>query len=186
MHIVLCDSGVVIIFRRKETEENAGMQIQNVLISFGVLIGTHFLALGDPLIQPLKLKSPLTTKLRGNVLSPYSANSKEELAKLLGPRQAEDIEKQMSFETHRVILFQWAGSGQDALVSTINDSVVTFHYTRGRTRDLRQHLKVFAIDREMTWTVRESDKIGLSIPQDGVVSGRSNFLCLTSNCFEFT
>ena len=176
----------MITFRRKETEENAGMQIQNVLLSFGVLIGTHVLASGDPLIEPLKLKSPLTTKLRGNVLSPYSANSKEELAKLLGPQQAEDIEKQMSFETHRVILFQWAGSGQDALVSTINDSVVTFHYTRGRTRDLRQHLKVFAIDREMTWTVRESDKIGLSIPQDGAVSGRSNFLCLTSNCFEFT
>lgn len=185
MHIVLCDSDVAKTFRPKVTVENTGMQIQNMLISFGLLIATHVLASGAPLIQPLKLKSPLTTKLQGNALSPYSANSKEELAKLLGPQQAEDIEKQMSFETHRVILFQWAGSGQDALVCTVNDSVVTFHYTRGRTRDFRQHLKAFAINREMTWTVRESDKIGLLIPQDGVVSGRSNFLCLTSNRFEF-
>ena len=67
------------------------MQIQNVLISFGVLIGTHVLASGAPLIQPLKLKSLLTTKVRGNVLSPYSANSKEELAKLLNPQQVEDV-----------------------------------------------------------------------------------------------
>ena len=79
-------------------------------------------------------------------------------------KRQEDVEKQMSFETHRVILFQWAGSGQDELVSTVNDGVVTFHYTRGRTRDLRQHLKAFAINRLMTWTVRESDKKGLSIP----------------------
>ena len=161
------------------------MQIQNILISFGVLFATYFLASGDPLIKPLKLKSPLTTNVRGNVLSPYSANSKEELAKLLGPQQAEDIEKQTSFETHRVILFQWAGSGQDVLVSTVNDGVVTFHYTRGKTRDLRQHLKAFAVNREMTWNVLESDKISLSIPKDEVVSGRSNFFCLTSNSLEF-
>ena len=84
-----------------------------------------------------------------------------------------------------MILFQWSGSGQDVLVSTVNDGVVTFHYTRGKTRDLRQHLKAFAVNREMTWNVLESDKISLSIPKDEVVSGRSNFFCLTSNSLEF-
>ena len=147
-------------FRQKETVENVIMQIQNVLISFVVLISAQVLASGDVLVQPLELKSPLITKTRGNVLSPYSANSTDEVATLLGFQQAEDIEKQMSFETHRVLLFQWAGSGQDTLVSTIRDGVVTFRYTRGRTRDLGQHLQAFSVDRQMAWEVTESDETG--------------------------
>ncbi len=155
------DSGVVRNFRQKETVENAIMQIQNVLISFGVLISAQVLASGDAMSQPLELKCPLITKARGNVLSPYTANSKDEVATLLGFQQAEEIEKQMSFETHRVLLFQWAGSGQDTLVSTVRDGVATFRYTRGRTRDLRQHVQAFAINRRMTWNVIESDMTGL-------------------------
>lgn len=136
------------------------MTIQKILIGFGVLISSQVLASGDKLVQPLELKSLLPTKSQENVLSPFAANSKVEAVKLLGLQQAEDIEKQMSFETHRVLLFQWAGSGQDTLVSTIRDGVVTFRYTRGRTRDLRQHLQAFSVDRQMAWEVIESDETG--------------------------
>ena len=137
------------------------MGIQSGVIGFGVMISSLVLASGDKPVQPLAVKGPLAIKIRGNVLMPYSADYKEEVAKLLGPKQAENIEKQMSFDTHRVLLFQWAGSGQDALVSTIHDGLVTFQYTRGRTRDLRQHLLAFSVDRKMVWEVTESGKTGL-------------------------
>jgi hypothetical protein len=143
------------IIRENESLENDGMGMQNGVIGFVVLISSLALASGDNLVEPLVVKNLPAIKIRGNVRVPYRADSKEEVAKLLGPQQAENIEKQMSFETHRVLLFQWAGSGQDALVSMVHDKVVTFRYTRGRTRDLRQHLQAFSVDRQMAWEVTE-------------------------------
>lgn len=140
-------------FRQKETVENVIMQIQNVLISFVVLTSAQVLASGDVPVQPLELKSPLITKTRGNVLSPYSANSKNEVVTLLGFQQAEDIEKQMSFETHRVLLFTWAGSGQDRLDFDLGDGKAIFRYVPGRTRDYRKHQKAFAVNKALTWEV---------------------------------
>ena len=137
------------------------MGIQSGVIGFGVMMSALALVSGDKLVQPLVVKSPLALKMHGNVYTPHSAKSKKEVTVLLGPQQAENIEQQMSFETHIVLLFQWAGSGQDTLVSTVDDAVVTFHYTRGRTRDLRQHLQAFAVDRQMAWEVTESTKTGL-------------------------
>jgi hypothetical protein len=82
---------------KKETLENDGMGIQNGVIGFGVMISLLVLASGDKQVQPLEVKGPLAIKIRGNVLVPYSADSKEEVAKLLGPQQAESVEKQISF-----------------------------------------------------------------------------------------
>ena len=129
------------------------MRIQNVLISFVVLITAQVLASGDVLVQPLELKSPLITKTRGNVLSPYSANSKDEVVTLLGFQQAEDIEKQMSFKTHRVLLFMWAGSGQDRLDFDLVNGKAIFRYVPGRTRDYRKHQKAFTVNKTLTWEV---------------------------------
>ena len=137
------------------------MGIQNGVIGFGVMMSALALVSGDKLVHPLVVKGPLALKMHGNVYTPHSAKSKKEATILLGPQQAENIQQQMNFETHIVLLFQWAGSGQDTLVSTVDDGVVTFHYTRGRTRDLRQHLQAFAVDRRMAWEVTESAKTGL-------------------------
>ena len=133
--------------------ENAGMTIQKILIGFGVLISSQVLASGDKLVQPLELKSLLTTKSQENVLSPFVANSKVEAVKLLGLQQAEDIEKQMSFKTHRVLLFMWAGSGQDRLDFDLVNGKAIFRYVPGRTRDYRKHQKAFAVNKTLTWEV---------------------------------
>ena len=137
------------------------MGIQNGVIGFGVMMSALALVSGDKLVQPLVVKGPLALEMHGNVYTPRSAKSKKEATILLGPQQTENIQQQMNFETHIVLLFQWAGSGQDTLVSTVDDAVVTFHYTRGRTRDLRQHLQAFAVDRRTVWEVTESAKTGL-------------------------
>ena len=129
------------------------MQIQNVLISFVVLTSAQVLASGDVPVQPLELKSLLTTESQENVLSPFAANSKVEAVKLLGLQQAEDIEKQMSFKTHRVLLFMWAGSGQDRLDFDLGDGKAIFRYVPGRTRDYRKHQKAFAVNKTLTWEV---------------------------------
>ena len=129
------------------------MQIQNVLISFVVLTSAQVLASGDVPVQPLELKSLLTTESQENVLSPFAANSKVEAVKLLGLQQAEDIEKQMSFKTHRVLLFMWAGSGQDRLDFDLVNGKAIFRYVPGRTRDYRKHQKAFAVNKALKWEV---------------------------------
>ena len=64
----------------------------------------------------------------------------------------------MQFETHGVLVFQWSGSGRDALaIKTVHDGVVTFQYTRGRTRDLRQHVQAFVLDKRIGWNVTDAD-----------------------------
>ena len=129
------------------------MGIQSGVIGFGVMISSLVFASGDKQVQPLAVKDPLAIKIRGNVLMPYSADSKEEVAKLLGPKQAENIEKQMSFKTHRVLLFMWAGSGQDRLDFDLVNGKAIFRYVPGRTRDYRKHQKAFAVNKTLTWEV---------------------------------
>ncbi len=129
------------------------MTMQKILIGFGVLISSQVLASGDKLVRPLELKSFLTTKAQENVFSPFAANSKAEVVKLLGLQQAEDIEEQMSFKTHRVLLFMWAGSGQDRLDFDLGEGKAIFRYVPGRTRDYRKHQKAFAVTKSLTWAV---------------------------------
>ena len=129
------------------------MTMQKILIGFGVLISSQVLASGDKLVRPLELKSFLTTKAQENVFSPFAANSKAEVVKLLGLQQAEDIEEQMSFKTHRVLLFMWAGSGQDRLDFDLGEGKAIFRYVPGRTRDYRKHQKAFAVTKSLTWKV---------------------------------
>ena len=59
----------------------------------------------------------------------------------------------MSFETHRVLLFTWAGSGQDRLDFDLGDGKAIFRYVPGRTRDYRKHQKAFAVNKALTWEV---------------------------------
>ena len=81
--------------------------------------------------------------------------AKEELAKLL---KAVDLKEQVVF------IFAWRGSGQDRMDYTIMKSLpiqVEFEYQPGRTRDLRPHTKVYAINHQVKWKgkpVREAAK----------------------------
>ena len=59
----------------------------------------------------------------------------------------------MSFETHRVLLFTWSGSGRDRLDFDLGDGKVIFRYVPGRTRDYRKHQKAFAVTKSLTWAV---------------------------------
>jgi hypothetical protein len=77
---------------------------------------------------------------------PYFAA--DELAKLT---------KQVDFTTQIVLVFAWQGSGQDKLDYTIAESYpeqIRFTYTPGRTRDLRQHAKIYTLRSNVTWSAK--------------------------------
>ena len=61
---------------------------------------------------------------------------------------------QVDFEKQLVLLFAWRGSGQDQLEYTVAESYpeqVTFRYVPGRTRDLRPHVSIYALRKNVTW-----------------------------------
>jgi hypothetical protein len=55
----------------------------------------------------------------------------------------------VDFAKEKVAVFAWAGSGQDKVAAgEVKDKTAVFTYTRGLTRDLRQHVKIFAVPKD--------------------------------------
>ena len=96
-------------------------------------------------------------KTRGSVEEPLFLNSNDDLDKLIQDKKlSKTYSKHVDWEKQVVLVFRWSGSGQDQLETrTKGEEPVTvqFVYRRGRTRDLRPHLKLFVIERGVQWIV---------------------------------
>jgi len=102
----------------------------------------------------LELVDPIRSVMHGNVRNPKRLQSMDECAGTLGQTATEAIFKQMDFETHDVLLFEWSGSGQDELsIRSQKGRYVVFEYKPGRTRDLRQHCQAYAIKKGMQYNI---------------------------------
>ncbi len=94
---------------------------------------------------------------KGRPQQPIVIKTKEELTTALGDKNAiETVLKEVDFAKEQLILFSWAGSGQDQITADdekSKDGEVMFRYKPGRTRDLRPHLRLFAIAKDAKWKV---------------------------------
>ncbi len=91
-------------------------------------------------------KKPLVLKSEKDAADHFSG---DELAKLT---------KQVDFGKQVVVIFVWRGSGQDRIDAVVAESYpeqVFFTYKPGRTRDLREHVRAFALRSNVTWSVRD-------------------------------
>jgi len=83
---------------------------------------------------------------------PVKIASDEELTKAVGEEAAKAVAKSVDFKKQYLVFFQWAGSGQDKLTASSETAdkktTVTFTKKLGRTKDLRQHAKLFAINKD--------------------------------------
>lgn len=116
------------------------------------LLNTTLMAEDSPKVRELDTKNLKFVPPRGGkATDPAVIASKEDLAKspVVGAAAAA-IAKQVDFAKENVVVFAWAGSGQDKVAppSEVKEKTATFTYTRGFTRDLRQHVKVFAVPKE--------------------------------------
>ncbi|MFM8274937.1 MAG: hypothetical protein ACKODX_21760 [Gemmata sp.] len=106
--------------------------------------------------KDLKLKVPDNSR----PTAPAEVKTADELAKCPAcAGEAEALKKLVNFEKEKLLVFAWAGSGQDvvAVTGTTKDgkTVVAVAYTPGRTRDLRQHVKLFAVPKDATVEVKK-------------------------------
>ena len=93
----------------------------------------------------------ITPPKAGKATEPTAITSAEALAKdpVVGAA-AEEIKKQIDFEREKLLVFAWGGSGGDRITASIGadsngKSIVFAEYLRGKTRDLRQHVKLYAV-----------------------------------------
>lgn len=87
---------------------------------------------------------------------PMKVTTKEELAKAVaGDEGVAEITKLVDLKKEYLVVFNWSGSGGDRITFDVKEGkggpAVTFAYTRGRTRDLRMHFKVFALPKKATY-----------------------------------
>ncbi len=89
---------------------------------------------------------------------PSVAKSEDELKKLVEDEATRaKIAKAMDLRTHDLLVFCWQGSGGDKLTYTVAESLpeqVRFTVKPGVTDDLRTHVKLFAVRKNVTWSAK--------------------------------
>jgi hypothetical protein len=116
-------------------------------------------AAGRTVIRQIKgFQPPRTGQLMGFVRTkPSVMESDEQVVEVLGQQEAARVMEQVDLDTEYLLLFQWAGSGQDKLTYKVKQrdrvATVAFSFQPGRTRDLRRHAYLYAIQRGVQWQI---------------------------------
>ena len=79
---------------------------------------------------------------------PQTLHSKSEADRYFAEPQLKLLLKKVDFQKQTLLVFAWRGSGQDKMTYTIAESFpeqIAFKILPGRTRDLRSHLKIYAL-----------------------------------------
>lgn len=84
---------------------------------------------------------------------PAQIGSAEDAAEYFDAAQLALLNEQVDWDETSLLIFAWRGSGQDRMTAQTEDDTVRFVYTPGRTRDLRPHVYVFAVQQGVVWEV---------------------------------
>lgn len=98
----------------------------------------------------IKLKSAV--RARGGLKEPLKITKAKELED--SPLSKEDqaaLLKEVDLKKEMILVFSWAGSGGDKLSMKTEKEEAIFTMKPGLTRDLRQHLKIYALPAKMKY-----------------------------------
>lgn len=88
---------------------------------------------------------------------PVKITTADELAKHFGKEAAAKVSEKVDLKEQFVLVFAWRGSGGDKMEVAIAESFpeqVSFRVRPGRTRDLRPHVKVYALRANVKWSAK--------------------------------
>ena len=89
--------------------------------------------------------------------APLVLRSAADAARHFDAAHAAALARQVDFAKQFVLVFAWRGSGQDRLDAAVAESYpeqIFFTHRPGRTRDMREHVRIFALRRNVAWRVR--------------------------------
>ena len=67
------------------------------------------------------------------------------------------IKKSIDFTKQKLLVFGWRGSGGDKIDYVVLESYpeqIAFTKTRGRTRDLRSHIHIYVLRKNVSWSIK--------------------------------
>jgi len=102
--------------------------------------------------------------------NPLLIQSVDEATPYFDAKNLATLKKQVDFSKQEVLVFAWRGSGQDLLDYVVLESFpekIRFRYQRGRTRDLRQHVKVFIVRSNVKCIVNDKIVSNVEVKEDG-------------------
>ena len=93
-----------------------------------------------------------------NFGKPLALRSAEEAAGHFATGELAALTREVDFSRQLVLMFVWRGSGQDRLEAAVAESYpeqIFFSLRPGRTRDLRQHFRLYALRSNVRWSIRQ-------------------------------
>lgn len=112
---------------------------------------------GKPVFEvTLSQNATLATKV-GKWTEPVKYTDPDQLKMWASETARAEIAKQVDLKSHDLLVFCWQGSGQDNLTVAVTEGKpesVTFARTEGRTDDLRTHVKLFAVRKNVKWSAK--------------------------------
>jgi len=112
-----------------------------------------------PVVEEITgIKPPGNFRLPGfQRTKPTVIEDHKALVDVFGSEDAKKVSGRVNFDQQVLVLFQWAGSGQDKLSYSVQDqdngTKVVFKFRPGRTRDLRPHSNLYAISKGVAWEI---------------------------------
>jgi hypothetical protein len=116
---------------------------------------------GDAGLGPAMVEIPGVAANQGIFASatrsePVVIRSQGEAAHHFGADERAKLVRLVDFSRQFILVFAWRGSGQDRMDAAVAESFpekVFFRHLPGMTRDLRPHVRIFALRNGVTWRV---------------------------------
>jgi len=110
----------------------------------------------------LKVKAP---DKGGNVSEPAVITSADDLAKSPVVKDAADeLKEKIDFDKEKLVVFAWNGRAKDvvgptAAKTTDKKTTVVFTFTPGATKEDRQHIRLYAVPKDVEVKVERNSKV---------------------------
>ena len=102
---------------------------------------------------------PLVEDKPVGIDKPRTLKTSDELEEAFGKEKAGELLNRIDLEKKQLVIFRWAGSGQDELFANLEGEddaeQLVFGYRRGMTRDLRQHARYYVVERGQEWKIEK-------------------------------
>ena len=122
----------------------------------------------EPIVEIAEVK--VTAFALDGARRPLLLQSSAEAVAYFGVNNLAALKDKADFSKQKVLIFAWRGSGQDRIAYEVLESFpeqIRFSYQPGRTRDLRPHVKVFAVRSDVKCIANGKIVSNLEIKKDG-------------------
>ena len=111
----------------------------------------------EPIQNVTGIKPKEAVFLKAGRNMPLVLRKKEDLAKYFTKEDLAQIVAKVDLKKQKVLVFAWGGSGGDRLSYDVLESFpeqIVFRIKPGRTKDLRQHVHIYAVRSNVKWSMK--------------------------------